>query len=76
VWLHNRLPVIGTRLALLDLDLEPRNLGDSIRDSLMNIARRYDGRIDSDVVMPSVGWKVGKDERHTNKASAKVSAYR
>src|ERR687886_435107 len=38
---------------LLDLGLEPHLLGDSLLDSLLNIALEYRDRVDPDVVMPS-----------------------
>src|SRR5919199_1297063 len=45
---------------LLDLGLQPHYLGDSLLDSLMNIAIEYRDRIDPDVVMPTVNWRTGR----------------
>jgi UDP-sulfoquinovose synthase len=58
---------------LLDLGLEPHYLGDSLLDSLMNIAIEYRDRIDPDVVMPSVNWRTGKAKQRINKAPAEPS---
>jgi UDP-sulfoquinovose synthase len=58
---------------LLDLGLEPHYLGDSLLDSLMNIAIEYRDRIDPDVVMPSVNWRTGKARQRINKAPAEPS---
>jgi UDP-sulfoquinovose synthase len=45
---------------LLDLGLEPHYLGDSLLDSLLNIAVEYRDRVDTDHIMPSVDWRTGK----------------
>ena len=45
---------------LLDLGLEPHYLGDSLLDSLLNIAVDYKGRIDQDAVNPKVDWREGR----------------
>src|SRR5918992_4998149 len=58
---------------LLDLGLEPHYLGDSLLDSLMNIAIEHRDRIDRDVVMPSVNWRTGKAKQRINKAPAEPS---
>ena len=42
---------------LLDLGLQPHHLSDSLLDSLMNIALRYQDRIDSSLFMPQVKWR-------------------
>jgi UDP-sulfoquinovose synthase len=55
---------------LLDLGLQPHYLGDSLLDSLLNIAIEYSDRIDPDVVMPSVNWRTGKAKQRINKAPA------
>ncbi len=64
----------ATHTGLLDLGLEPHYLGDSLLDSLMNIAIEYRERIDPDVVMPSVNWRTGKARQRINKAPAEPSA--
>ena len=42
---------------LIDLGLEPHYLSDSLLDSLMNIAIRYQDRIDTSLFMPQVSWR-------------------
>jgi len=59
---------------LLDLGLEPHYLGDSLLDSLLNIALEYKDRVDPDVVMPSVDWRTGKARQRVTKAPAEPSA--
>jgi UDP-sulfoquinovose synthase len=63
----------ASHTGLLDLGLEPHFLGDSLLDSLMNIAIEYRDRIDPDVVMPSVNWRTGKAKQRINKAPAEPS---
>ena len=62
------------RTKLLDLGLEPHYLGDSLLDSLLNIALEYRDRIDPDVVMPSVDWREGRAKQRIHKAPAQPSA--
>ena len=59
---------------LLDLGLEPHYLGDSLLDSLLNIALEYRDRIDPEVVMPSVDWREGRAKQRIHKAPAQPSA--
>ena len=59
---------------LLDLGLQPHYLGDSLLDSLLNIALEYRDRIDPDVVMPSVDWREGRAKQRIHKAPAQPSA--
>jgi UDP-sulfoquinovose synthase len=42
---------------LIDLGLEPHLLSDSLLDSLMNIAVRYQDRVDASLFMPQVQWR-------------------
>jgi UDP-sulfoquinovose synthase len=42
---------------LIDLGLEPHFLSDSLLDSLMNIAIRYQDRVDTSLFMPQVQWR-------------------
>jgi UDP-sulfoquinovose synthase len=62
------------RTKLLDLGLQPHYLGDSLLDSLLNIALEYRDRIDPDVVMPSVDWREGRAKQRIHKAPAQPSA--
>jgi UDP-sulfoquinovose synthase len=59
---------------LLDLGLQPHYLGDSLLDSLLNIALEYKDQVDPDVVMPSVDWRTGKARRRVTKAPAEPQA--
>jgi UDP-sulfoquinovose synthase len=45
---------------LLDLGLEPHYLGESLLDSLLNIAIEYRDRVDIDHIMPRVDWREGR----------------
>ena len=45
---------------LLDLGLEPHHLGESLLDSLLNIALEYRERTDLDAVSPRVDWRTGQ----------------
>ncbi len=58
------------RTKLLDLGLQPHYLGDSLLDSLLNIALEYRDRIDPEVVMPSVDWREGRAKQRVHKAPA------
>ncbi|MGI8911345.1 MAG: NAD-dependent epimerase/dehydratase family protein [Rubrobacteraceae bacterium] len=64
----------ATHTGLLDLGLDPHYLGDSLLDSLLNIALEYRGRVDAEVVMPSVSWKSGRARQRINKAPVQPSA--
>jgi UDP-sulfoquinovose synthase len=60
---------------LIDLGLEPHYLSDSLLDSLMNIAIRYQDRIDASLFLPQVKWRNAKNIRsRTPGVSASVSA--
>jgi UDP-sulfoquinovose synthase len=59
---------------LLDLGLEPHYLGDSLLDSLLNIAVEYRDRVDTDHVLPSVDWRTGRSKERVTKAPAEPSA--
>ena len=60
---------------LLDLGLEPHYLGDSLLDSLLNIAVEYRDRVDVDHIMPRVDWRTGRaTQQRVIKAPAQPSA--
>jgi UDP-sulfoquinovose synthase len=60
---------------LIDLGLQPHFLSDSLLDSLMNIAIRYQDRIDTSLFMPQVQWRSGRNERAARSSvTAAVSA--
>ncbi len=48
---------------LIDLGLQPHFLSDSLLDSLMNIAIRYQDRIDTALFMPQVQWRKSNNQR-------------
>jgi UDP-sulfoquinovose synthase len=48
---------------LIDLGLKPHYLSDSLLDSLMNIAIRYQDRIDASLFRPQVQWRNARNER-------------
>jgi UDP-sulfoquinovose synthase len=64
---------------LIDLGLEPHLLSSSLLDSLMNIALRYQDRVDTGVFLPQVNWRNPHNERRQDrglfdmKAAAVVS---
>jgi UDP-sulfoquinovose synthase len=41
---------------LLDLGLEPHYLSDSLLDSLLNFAMKYQSRVDKNQILPKVSW--------------------
>jgi UDP-sulfoquinovose synthase len=60
---------------LIDLGLQPHYLSDSLLDSLMNIAIRYQDRIDTSLFLPQVHWRNARNERTRPAAvAASVSA--
>jgi UDP-sulfoquinovose synthase len=48
---------------LIDLGLQPHYLSDSLLDSLMNIAIRYQDRIDTSLFLPQVQWRNTRNTR-------------
>ena len=48
---------------LIDLGLQPHYLSDSLLDSLMNIAIRYQDRIDASQFLPKVKWREARNLR-------------
>src|SRR5271154_5061466 len=48
---------------LIDLGLQPHYLSDSLLDSLMNIAVRYQDRIDISQFLPQVNWRRTRNPR-------------
>ncbi len=53
---------------LIDLGLEPHYLSESLLDSLMNIALRYQDRVDASTFMPQVNWRNARNERRQEAA--------
>jgi UDP-sulfoquinovose synthase len=54
---------------LIDLGLEPHYLSESLLDSLMNIALRYQDRVDTGTFMPQVNWRNARNERRQEKTA-------
>jgi UDP-sulfoquinovose synthase len=60
---------------LIDLGLQPHYLSDSLLDSLMNIAIRYQDRIDTSLFLPQVQWRKTRNQRtRQSSVTAAVSA--
>ncbi len=54
---------------LTDLGLQPHRLSDSLLDSLMNIAMKYQDRIDRSLFLPQVNWRNSKNQRRVRSAA-------
>jgi UDP-sulfoquinovose synthase len=52
----------ATHTALLDLGLEPHFLGESLLDSLVNIALEHRDRVDMGLILPRVDWRKASNE--------------
>jgi UDP-sulfoquinovose synthase len=52
---------------LADLGLKPHLLSESLIDSLLSIAVRYQDRIDRSLFMPKVNWRNARNDRHLAK---------
>jgi UDP-sulfoquinovose synthase len=55
---------------LIDLGLEPHYLSESLLDSLLNIAIKYQDRVDPSIIAPRVNWRLtqnplGRSIHHT-----------
>ncbi len=60
---------------LIDLGLEPHYLSESLLDSLMNIALKYQDRVDASTFLPQVNWRNARNERRkTSYARAEAPA--
>ena len=58
---------------LIELGLVPHLLSDSLLDSLMNIAIKYQDRIDTTMMLPRVNWRNARNERYVQEAEAEES---
>jgi UDP-sulfoquinovose synthase len=59
---------------LADLGLRPHLLSDSLLDSLMNIALKYQDRVDRGLFLPQVNWRNAKNTRvHKSPAALTMS---
>jgi UDP-sulfoquinovose synthase len=59
---------------LIDLGLRPHYLNDSLLDSLLNIAVKYQHRVDISLFLPQVDWKNARNRRCRPLASQAVAA--
>jgi len=60
---------------LIDMGLQPHLLSDSLLDSLMNIALQYRDRIDTTMLLPTVDWRNGSNDRRAQRKPATVGVY-
>jgi len=58
---------------LVDLGLRPHRLSDSLLDSLMNIAMKYQDRIDRSLFLPQVNWRSSRNELNRRAAAVSLS---
>jgi UDP-sulfoquinovose synthase len=54
---------------LVDLGLRPHLLSDSLLDSLMNIALKYQDRVDRSLFLPQVNWRNSRNQRSQKRAA-------
>ncbi len=59
---------------LTDLGLQPHFLSDALLDSLLNIAMRYESRVDPTQFAPTVNWRTTHNDRRCKPALAEVAA--
>jgi len=59
---------------LIDLGLQPHYLSDALLDSLMNIAVRYQDRVDALQFLPQVKWREARNQRSRRSVSSAVAA--
>jgi UDP-sulfoquinovose synthase len=55
---------------LINLGLDPHYLSESLLDSLMNIALRYQDRVDASTFLPQVNWRNARNERRKTSYAA------
>jgi UDP-sulfoquinovose synthase len=51
---------------LIDLGLQPHYLSESLLDSLLNIAVKYQDRVDQSLFLPRVNWRNARNDRSRN----------
>lgn len=54
---------------LSDLGLRPHYLSDSLLDSLMNVALKYQDRIDRSLFLPQISWRSSRNQRRHTRAN-------
>ncbi len=55
---------------LVDLGLRPHFLSDSLLDSLMNVAMKYQDRVERSLFLPQVNWRNSRNQRSRMPAAA------
>jgi len=58
----------------VELGLKPHLLSESLLDSLLNIAIRYQDRIDRSLFLPRVNWRNARNERRPKMAATVESS--
>jgi len=58
---------------LIELGLQPHSLSESLLDSLINIALRYEDRIDPAQFVPTVNWRNARNEKQTEKPQPQLA---
>jgi UDP-sulfoquinovose synthase len=58
---------------LIDLGLKPHYLSESLLDSLMNIAVKYQDRVDISAFLPQVNWRSSHNRRSRTLATVTAS---
>jgi UDP-sulfoquinovose synthase len=58
---------------LVDLGLRPHFLSDSLLDSLMNIAMKYQDRVERSLFVPQVNWRNSRNQRRKTTAALSMS---
>ncbi len=58
---------------LVDLGLRPHFLSDSLLDSLMNIAMKYQHRVERSLFVPQVNWRNSRNQRRKTTAVLSMS---
>jgi len=59
---------------LVDLGLQPHFLSESLLDSLVNIAVRYQDRVDPSLFLPRVDWRKARNDRSHKRRYATAAA--
>ena len=55
---------------LMELGLKPHFLSDSLLDSLMNIALKYQDRVEKSLILPQVNWRQPRNRRRLQRSAA------
>ena len=61
---------------LVELGLKPHLLSESLLDSLLNIAMRYQDRIDRSLFLPKVNWRSAHNDRRPKAGGGRQRVFR